>query len=121
MQYPVVIIPDLVERKLPTSYQKDKFPIPQELIKGIKSKFDEKELHLQEERRLFYVAITRAKDKLFITYAKRYGENKTDSKPSKFLNEIDYTKTKTLLSCKPTRSRPITGMCNKRKPNPNNP
>ena len=91
MQYPVVIIPDLVERKLPTTYQKDKFPIPQELLKGVKSKFDEKELHLQEERRLFYVAITRAKDKLFITYAKRYGENKTDSKPSKFLNEIDYT------------------------------
>ncbi len=28
MQYPVVIIPDLVERKLPTNYQKDKFPIP---------------------------------------------------------------------------------------------
>ena len=92
MQYPVVIIPDLVERKLPTTHQKDKFPIPQELIKGVKSRFDEKELHLQEERRLFYVAITRAKDKLFITYAKRYGENKTDSKPSKFLNEIDYTK-----------------------------
>ncbi len=91
MQYPVVIIPDVVERKLPTNYQKDKFPIPQELLKGIKSKFDEKELHLQEERRLFYVAITRAQEKLIITYAKRYGENKTDSKPSKFLNEIAYS------------------------------
>ena len=76
----------------PTRYQKDKFPIPPDLLKGVKSIFDEKELHLQEERRLFYVAITRAKDKLFITYAKRYGENKTDSKPSKFLNEIDYTR-----------------------------
>ena len=45
MQYPVVIIPDLAARKLPTDYQKDKFPIPQELLKGIQSKFDEKELH----------------------------------------------------------------------------
>ena len=35
MQYPLVIIPDLVERKLPTTHQKDKFPIPQELIKGV--------------------------------------------------------------------------------------
>jgi DNA helicase II / ATP-dependent DNA helicase PcrA len=96
MQYPVVIIPDLVERKLPTTFQKDKFPIPPELLKGVKSQFDEKELHLQEERRLFYVAITRAKDKLFITYAKRYGENKTDSKPSKFLNEIAYTQNKNI-------------------------
>ena len=90
MQYPVVIIPDLNARKLPTDYRKDKFPIPQELLKGIQSKFDEKELHQQEERRLFYVAITRAKEKLIITYAKRYGENKTDSKPSKFLDEITY-------------------------------
>jgi len=90
MQYPVVIIPDVAERKLPTNYQKDRFPIPQELLKGIKSLYDEKELHLQEERRLFYVAITRAKEKLIIAYAKRYGENKTDSKPSRFLNEIAY-------------------------------
>ena len=90
MQYPVVIIPDLVDNKLPARYQKDKFAIPKELLKGIQSKFDEKELRMQEERRLFYVAITRAKEKLIITYAKRYGENKTDSKPSKFLKEIDY-------------------------------
>jgi DNA helicase II / ATP-dependent DNA helicase PcrA len=90
MQYPVVIIPDVAARKLPTDFRKDKFPIPQELLKGIQSRFDEKELHIQEERRLFYVAITRAKEKLFMTYAKRYGENKTDSKPSKFLDEIAY-------------------------------
>ena len=90
MQYPVVIIPDVIEHRLPTKYQKDKFSIPQDLLKGVKSRFDEKELHIQEERRLFYVAITRAKEKLIITYAKRYGENKTDSKPSRFLTEIDY-------------------------------
>jgi DNA helicase-2/ATP-dependent DNA helicase PcrA len=90
MQYPVVIIPDVIERRLPTTYQKDKFAIPKELLKGIQSKFEEKELHIQEERRLFYVAITRAKEKLIVTYAKRYGENKTDSKPSRFLSEIDY-------------------------------
>ena len=90
MQYPVVIIPDFIERRMPTNYQKDKFAIPKELLKGVQSKFDEKELHIQEERRLFYVAITRAKEKLIITYAKRYGENKTDSKPSRFLTEIDY-------------------------------
>ena len=90
MQYPVVIIPDVIEHRLPTKYQKDKFSIPQDLLKGVQSKFDEKELHIQEERRLFYVAITRAKEKLIITYAKRYGENKTDSKPSRFLTEIDY-------------------------------
>jgi DNA helicase-2/ATP-dependent DNA helicase PcrA len=94
MQYPIVIIPDVNERRIPTNYQKDKFTIPKELLRGIQSKYDDKELHVQEERRLFYVAITRAKEKLIITYAKRFGENKTDSKPSKFLKEINFQQNK---------------------------
>jgi DNA helicase II / ATP-dependent DNA helicase PcrA len=46
---------------------------------------------LEEERRLFYVAITRAKEKLFLCYADtryRYGRLKT-CEPSRFLEEID--------------------------------
>lgn len=46
---------------------------------------------LEEERRLCYVAITRAKEKLFITNAKRrmlYG-NIISNIPSRFINEID--------------------------------
>ena len=97
MQYPVVIIPDVNERKIPTTYQRDKFSIPSELLKGIQSEHEDKELHLQEERRLFYVAITRAKEKLVITYVKRYGENKTDSKPSKFLQEINYQQNEDII------------------------
>ena len=34
--------------------------------------------------------MTRAEKKLIITYAKRYGDNKRDSKESEFLNEINY-------------------------------
>jgi DNA helicase-2/ATP-dependent DNA helicase PcrA len=94
MQYPVVILPDINERKIPTIYQKDKFPLPKELLKGIQSPYDNKDLHIQEERRLFYVALSRAKEKLIITYAKRFGENKTDSKPSRFLQEIHYQQNK---------------------------
>ncbi|MCL2134498.1 MAG: ATP-dependent helicase [Candidatus Bathyarchaeota archaeon] len=94
MQYPIVIIPDVNERKIPTNYHKNKFNLPKELLKGIQPNYDDKELQLQEERRLFYVAITRAKDKLIMTYAKRHGENKTDSKPSRFLQEINYKQNK---------------------------
>ena len=46
---------------------------------------------LEEERRLFYVAITRAKEKLFLSYALtryRYGRLK-NCEPSRFLEEID--------------------------------
>lgn len=46
---------------------------------------------LEEERRLFYVAITRAEEKLTLTYATsryRFGRIK-DCEPSRFLDEID--------------------------------
>jgi DNA helicase-2/ATP-dependent DNA helicase PcrA len=45
---------------------------------------------LEEERRLFYVAITRARDKLHITHCRRRrrGQNDEDSVPSPFLEEI---------------------------------
>ncbi|MTI20862.1 ATP-dependent DNA helicase [Fulvivirga sp. RKSG066] len=46
---------------------------------------------LEEERRLFYVAITRAKNKLFLSYALsryRFGRLK-NCEPSRFLEEVD--------------------------------
>lgn len=45
---------------------------------------------LEEERRLFYVAVTRAKQKLWLTYASaryRFG-NLQQNEPSRFLNEL---------------------------------
>ncbi len=51
---------------------------------------------LEEERRLFYVAVTRAMNKLYITYALqryRYG-SMTYQMKSRFLNEIDTSKLK---------------------------
>ena len=46
---------------------------------------------LEEERRLFYVALTRAEKKVFLTYAaSRYKwGNLTYSQPSRFIDEID--------------------------------
>ena len=46
---------------------------------------------LEEERRLFYVALTRAEKKITLTYAKtRYRWGKlNDCEPSRFINEID--------------------------------
>ncbi|SCX80660.1 ATP-dependent helicase [Flavobacterium caeni] len=46
---------------------------------------------LEEERRLFYVALTRAEHQAYLTYAQsRYRWGKlTDSDPSRFINEID--------------------------------
>ncbi len=49
------------------------------------------ELDIEEERRLFYVAITRAKTNLFITYAqaRKKGVQYTYTIPSRFLKELN--------------------------------
>ena len=48
---------------------------------------------LEEERRLFYVAITRAQKRLFLSYSNirfKWGQY-IDSEPSRFLSELDET------------------------------
>jgi superfamily I DNA/RNA helicase len=47
--------------------------------------------NIEEERRLFYVAMTRAKEQLFLTYTRKrkiYGKTE-ERKPSPFLNDIE--------------------------------
>jgi DNA helicase-2/ATP-dependent DNA helicase PcrA len=54
------------------------------------SRMAENPEELEEERRLFYVGITRAKERLFLSYAmgrRRYGSS-GESHPSRFLGEV---------------------------------
>ena len=89
-EFPVVFVVDVAQNKLPLRYQAKKFYVPNELSKGMTQADDEKELYVQEERRLFYVAMTRAQNLLYVTYAKRYGQNVRETKPSRFLDEIKF-------------------------------
>jgi DNA helicase-2/ATP-dependent DNA helicase PcrA len=82
----------MVKDRFPLRYQTKPFFVPVDLAKGLKVGEDEKALFIQEERRLCYVAMTRAQEKLYFTLARRYGERKTDAKPSQFLFELDYQK-----------------------------
>jgi len=50
---------------------------------------------LEEERRLFYVAVTRAKEKLYLSYAKYDRVKKIEFKPSPFLYEAGLLRVKT--------------------------
>lgn len=47
---------------------------------------------IEEERRLFYVAVTRAKDKLYLSLAQFDKVKKIDYKPSQFLHEAGMIK-----------------------------
>ncbi|MDA2936132.1 UvrD-helicase domain-containing protein [Patescibacteria group bacterium AH-259-L05] len=79
-----VFLPQLLDKRFPTISRKEPIGLPDPLIKEIIPTGD---IHLQEERRLFYVALTRAKDGLFISSAEDYG-GKTRKKFSRFLYEL---------------------------------
>lgn len=84
LEFPVVFLPNLVNDRFPTRERKEKIPLPSQLIKEV---LPEGDFHLMEERRLFYVGMTRARDLLFLTAAKFYGEGKREKKISPFVYE----------------------------------
>ena len=67
LEYKTVILPDLNEGLVPQAKARRK---------------DE----IEEERRVFYVAMTRAKENLFLTYPEKKGDFKMS--PSRFLREV---------------------------------
>jgi DNA helicase-2/ATP-dependent DNA helicase PcrA len=69
----------------PSSYREPLVAFPSELRTSDPSSNDDKTLHEEEERRLFYVAMTRAKDTLAIYTHQGRGK---DPKPTKFLREL---------------------------------
>ena len=84
LEFPVVFLVNLVAARFPTRERREQIPIPQKLIKEILPVGD---YHEQEERRLFYVGMTRACDRLYLTAADYYGEAKREKKISPFVIE----------------------------------
>ncbi len=84
LEFPVVFLVNLVNERFPSRERHEQIPTPEELIKEVLPKGD---FHLQEERRLFYVGMTRAKEKLYLTSADFYGDGKRAKKISPFVSE----------------------------------
>jgi len=84
LEFPVVFLVNLVSARFPTMERKEQIPVPDALIKEILPKGD---YHTEEERRLFYVGMTRARDMLYFSAAKFYGEGKREKKFSPFIGE----------------------------------
>jgi ATP-dependent DNA helicase UvrD/PcrA len=95
LEFDVVFVPHLVAGRFPSP------PRPSALLSEIAvsalqvvepafrdpSKLSPEE-HYEEEKRLFYVAITRAKERLVLSWAKRYDGEEDDSSPSPFLLQV---------------------------------
>ena len=84
LEFPVVFVVNLVSQRFPSRDRKEQIPVPSGIIRET---LPEGEEGAQEERRLFYVAATRAKDKLFLTASRFYGDGKRERKISPFVIE----------------------------------
>jgi DNA helicase-2/ATP-dependent DNA helicase PcrA len=70
LEFPIVFMVGLVARKFPTDARNSTIELPEALIKD---KLPEGDFHLQEERRLFYVGMTRAQRELYLTSSRDHG------------------------------------------------
>ena len=85
LEFKYVFLVNLVDKRFPTINRSEKISLPEVLLS--RSLVTAENPHLEEERRLFYVAATRAKERLFLTGAKDYG-GKREKKPSVFVEEM---------------------------------
>ena len=87
-QFDYVFVIDVSPKKLPMNYTQKEYNVPDEISKGLTPVSDPKAYFINEERRLLYVAMTRAKKELHITYP-THSDGDRNSSPSKFLQPLD--------------------------------
>lgn len=86
LEFPIVFMLDLVSDRFPTRNRRSVIPMPEKLIKEMLPSGDE---HIQEERRLFYVGLTRAKDMVYLCSANYYGQGVRKKKQSVFIHDVE--------------------------------
>ena len=83
LEFPVVYLVDLTEQRFPQFPKGNSMPFPAELRHA---QGDEREDHYREERRLFFVGMTRARDRLVLCHAQDQG-GKRPARTSRFVLE----------------------------------
>ncbi|MBI3752697.1 MAG: UvrD-helicase domain-containing protein, partial [Deltaproteobacteria bacterium] len=92
LEFPVVFMVSLVADRFPRKERKEQIEVPDALIKDILPGGD---FHLQEERRLFYVGMTRAMSELYLTSASDYGGVRAKKISQFVLEALDMPKAET--------------------------
>ncbi len=83
LEFPRVFMVCLVEQRFPRSGRRRALELPERLLKGV---VGGREGHTHEERRLFFVGMTRARDMLCLSAAEDYGGRRL-RKLSRFVGE----------------------------------
>jgi DNA helicase-2/ATP-dependent DNA helicase PcrA len=104
-QYPVVFITDVVKDRFPGREVKRHFYVHNELLKGRISLQFTKQVKEDDDRRLFYVSVTRAENLLYIMAPKKYEGNKNEKDVSMYLDEIDFEQRPTLIEIIPYKEK----------------
>ncbi len=90
LEFELVFIGSVLNNRFPAMNRRDSIEIPDELIHEILTDAD---IHTQEERRLFYVALTRAKERLYLLHSDYTGASSAlkprINKRSKFVDEME--------------------------------
>jgi DNA helicase-2/ATP-dependent DNA helicase PcrA len=103
LEFPVVFVLSVASRRFPCIERKSVIEFPDELRKG---PLPPKNIHTQEERRLFFVALTRAQDRLYVSSVVAPGK-----KPSTFIDDLlrdPVVTARDIERLAVTSSRPIT-------------
>jgi len=73
LEFPIVYMPGLVAGRFPATDRGNPLRVPDRLLRGVRDEASAEDDRLREERRLFYVGMTRARDELVLSHAADYG------------------------------------------------
>lgn len=89
-EFDTVFVTGLYDNNIPRQFRGEKFNIPADLLEGTGRASDSETAHIHEQRNLLYVAMTRAKNRLYLSYPKMAKDARSERQPSRFLNGINY-------------------------------
>ena len=91
LEFRAVFMAGLIEDRFPGHERRERIPVPDALLKESLPE-DRAERNIQEERRLFYVGMTRAKSTLTMTWARDYGVKRLKKVSPFVLEALDLPK-----------------------------
>jgi DNA helicase-2/ATP-dependent DNA helicase PcrA len=100
LEFPVVFLVSLAQDRFPLRRRGEPLEIPPELTREVLPSGD---FHIQEERRLFYVGMTRARRELMLTSARDYGGSRPRKVSQFVLEALDLPKD----AARPFRARAV--------------